>query len=116
MRPVPIETTRRPPASVPIAVTCRVAAKQAADESERETTSIIVHGREEEDRRQETMDILSPMRAMARRVLGERHAEGQALVEYSLIFVLIIIVCFTILGTVADDINNNFFEVVAAMP
>ncbi len=58
------------------------------------------------------MDILSPMRAMVRRVAGDRVAEGQALVEYGLIFILIIIVCITILTTVTDQINEQFFQVI----
>jgi Flp pilus assembly pilin Flp len=77
---------------------------------------LFAHRRDEEDRRQATMSILSPMRAMARRVFRDSDAEGQSMVEYSLILVLMIIVCFAILSTMADKINEKLFQVVGAMP
>jgi Flp pilus assembly pilin Flp len=70
----------------------------------------------EEDRRQVTMGIRSSTRAMMSWFFGGDHAEGQAMVEYSLIFVLIVIVCFTIVTTVATTIDDKFFQIVQAMP
>jgi Flp pilus assembly pilin Flp len=79
-------------------------------------TSLFGHRRDEKDRRQATMSILSPMRAMARRVFRDGDAEGQSMVEYSLIMILMIVVCLTVLSTMADTINEKLFQVVGAMP
>ena len=57
-----------------------------------------------------------PARARARRFFSHDSAEGQALVEYSLIFVLIIIVTFSIVTTMSGTIDDKFFQVVQAMP
>jgi Flp pilus assembly pilin Flp len=57
-----------------------------------------------------------PARARARRFFSQDSAEGQALVEYSLIFVLIIIVTFSIVTTMSGTIDDKFFQVVQAMP
>jgi Flp pilus assembly pilin Flp len=59
---------------------------------------------------------LFPARARARRFSCQDSAEGQALVEYSLIFVLIIIVTFSIVTTMSGTIDDKFFQVVQAMP
>jgi Flp pilus assembly pilin Flp len=80
------------------------------------TTSTIADGRGEENRRHETMSIRSPIRAGTRRLRDGDEVEGQALVEYSLIFVLIVIVCFAIVGSVASTIDEKFFQIVQAMP
>jgi hypothetical protein len=73
-------------------------AKRRPGEPIQVTTSTIEDGRGEENRRHETMSTRSPIRAGTRRLPGGGEVEGQALVEYSLIFVLIIIVCFAIVG------------------
>ena len=44
-----------------------------------------------------------------------KRQEGQGLVEYALILVLISIVAITIMGTVGDDIIAVFNSVVAAL-
>ncbi|HKG24318.1 MAG TPA: hypothetical protein VKB09_01665 [Thermomicrobiales bacterium] len=62
------------------------------------------------------MGIRSSMRAMMSWLFGGNHAEGQAMVEYSLIFVLLIIVCFSILTTVSTTIDEKLFQIVQAMP
>jgi Flp pilus assembly pilin Flp len=63
------------------------------------------------------MNILSSvMRAVARWRFDDGDVEGQAMVEYSLIFVLIIIVTFSIVTTMSSTINENFFQVVQSMP
>jgi Flp pilus assembly pilin Flp len=61
------------------------------------------------------MNILSPMRTMARRVFGDTEAEGQSMVEYSLIFVLMIIVCLTVLSTLGTTIDEKLFQVMEAI-
>jgi Flp pilus assembly pilin Flp len=66
----------------------------------------------EQDRRSTTMTKRFSARANARQFIREESTEGQAIVEYSLIFVLIIIVCFSIVTLVSDSINDNFFKVV----
>jgi len=62
------------------------------------------------------MGIRSSMRAMMSRFFGGDDVEGQAMVEYSLIFVLNIIVCFSILTTVSTTIDEKFFQIIQAMP
>ena len=76
---------------------------------------MIAHRRDKEVRRQEAMNILSPMRTMVRRVFGDSEAEGQSMVEYSLIFILMIIVCLTILTTLGSTIDEKLFKVIQAI-
>ena len=57
-----------------------------------------------------------PTRGIGRRRRSDGHAEGQALVEYSLIFVLIIIVSFGAAQTMGDKIDQGFFQVVQSLP
>lgn len=66
----------------------------------------------EQDRRSTTMIKRFSARATARQFIDQESSEGQALVEYSLIFVLIIIVCFSIVTVVSDNVNDQFFQVV----
>ena len=61
------------------------------------------------------MRHLALMHRLARRLVP-RADEGQALVEYSLIFVLVIIVCFTVLGTLSETLQENYFRLIQAMP
>lgn len=77
---------------------------------------MIAHSGDEEKRRHATMGIRSPMRAMVSRLFGGENVEGQAMVEYSLIFVLIVIVCFSIVTTVSTTIDDKFFQIIQAMP
>jgi Flp pilus assembly pilin Flp len=58
----------------------------------------------------------SVMRAMARWRFGPSDDEGQSLVEYALILVLMIVVCFSILGTLSATVDQKLFQVVQAMP
>jgi Flp pilus assembly pilin Flp len=82
-----------------------------------EATSSMANGRDGQDRRDKTMNIrYGVMRVMARCLYGNTEAEGQTMVEYSLILVLMIIVCFSILGTLSDTVNTKLFQVVQAMP
>lgn len=53
--------------------------------------------------------------ATTRRLVGVQEAEGQALIEYTLIFVLMIIVCFAVLATLSRIIDESFFQVIRAM-
>jgi hypothetical protein len=77
----------------------------------------MAHGRGGHDRRRQSMSIPScVMRIMARCRFPSGDLEGQSLVEYSLIFVLMIIVCFSILGTLSSTVNEKLFQVVQAMP
>ena len=58
----------------------------------------------------------SVMRAMARCRFGPGEVEGQSMVEYALIFILMIIVCLSILGTLSNTVNEKLFQIVVAMP
>ncbi|HEY8447587.1 MAG TPA: hypothetical protein VIL01_10820 [Thermomicrobiales bacterium] len=58
----------------------------------------------------------SVLRRILRQFIHPTVHDGQALVEYSLIFVLCIIVCFTIVRTVGNQIIENYWRLVGAMP
>ncbi|MEA2514549.1 MAG: hypothetical protein QOF33_3380 [Thermomicrobiales bacterium] len=62
------------------------------------------------------MDIRSSVTRAIPRLFGSEEVEGQSMVEYSLIFVLMIIVCFAVLASLSDQINEQFFKIVQAMP
>jgi Flp pilus assembly pilin Flp len=68
-------------------------------------------------RRPETMDNrCSVTRAVARKLFRGSEVEGQSMVEYSLIFVLMIIVVFSVLGTLSDTVNQKLFQVIQTLP
>jgi hypothetical protein len=70
----------------------------------------------EQERRARRMLRCFPARAKARQFFSQDTAEGQAIVEYSLIFVLIIIVCFSIVTAVSSTVDEKLFQVINAMP
>jgi len=55
-------------------------------------------------------------RAIARHIFNPDDDEGQALVEYSLILVLVVIVCFSIVTIMSETINDRFFQIVRTLP
>jgi hypothetical protein len=68
-------------------------------------------------RRQPTMSALSSRRQTDPELPTDDHrAEGQALVEYSLILLLVVIACIAILQTLNATIMNNYWRLVQAMP
>ncbi|MER3436378.1 MAG: hypothetical protein C4346_01405 [Chloroflexota bacterium] len=54
--------------------------------------------------------------AWLRRARHNSEHDGQALVEYSLIFVLCIIVCLSILNVLGNNIYDNYWRLIQAMP
>jgi Flp pilus assembly pilin Flp len=42
--------------------------------------------------------------------------DGQALVEYSLIFVLIIVVCITVMTTMGDTVRDELWGMTSRLP
>lgn len=77
----------------------------------------MANGRDGLDRRQKAMNICSSVMHVVTRCLSDdSEVEGQSLVEYSLIFVLMIIVCFSVLATLSNTVNVKLWQVVQAMP
>ena len=69
------------------------------------------------NRRHGTMNIRSSaMRAMVRRVFGSKDLEGQGLVEYTMIILLVVIAVIGSFTTMADTIDQKFWQVISAMP
>ena len=56
------------------------------------------------------------IQAWLRRARHNSEDDGQALVEYSLIFVLCIIVCLSILNVLGNNIYENYWKLIQAMP
>src|SRR5437588_228437 len=103
-----------------IVLTSRVLRRPFGKQSgapERKATTSMANGRDRQDRRQKTMNIRSCVtRAVAWCIPPNSEVEGQSMVEYSLIFILMIIVCFGILTTLSDTVNTKLFQVIATLP
>jgi Flp pilus assembly pilin Flp len=58
----------------------------------------------------------STNRTVVRRIVDTQEVEGQSMVEYSLILVLMVIVCLSILTTLSQTVYDKLYLIVGAMP
>ncbi len=63
-----------------------------------------------------TMELRSSITWAVARLSGSEEVEGQGLVEYSLILLLVVIACLSALGTLSATAKQVLFEVAGAMP
>jgi Flp pilus assembly pilin Flp len=60
-------------------------------------------------------DLLESAGQWVTACLGDEH-DGQAMVEYALLFVLIVIACLAVMTALGDVVVNGLWGVISSMP